>query len=724
MAPTLLKTGVIVPHMKETKNEIANITGIEFILKWFSNPTRSINDKILVLKSATGSGKSTVLPSELYLKYKKNIVVSQPRVLTAVSIPNDIVNIPVYKNKLILYNNIGFQTKEYIKRPVKRGILFCTIGIILQKLINSMDSLSSMKKFIKKHEIIIIDEAHIRTIDLDMVMYYLKKIYDNDAIQLSDKPYLVITSATIDIKKYSNYFNTKSIIEIIGVSHPIETIYPNLPCNNLLTYICDTVKDIMKNDSDEVDRRDIILFVQGSAFSSKVYKMIEEEINSGSKKIYQIILDSENYKKSGKYYRHLMEKMDNINKSLKTNYVRKIIISTNVAEIGITIDSLKYCIDTGLLYQLEFNPYINSSLLLLKNVTKSMVTQRKGRVGRHFPGIFYPLYDEKTHKYLQDMQYPDIYLNDITRPILNILMSVSIVEDDFNNKKQMKLNINKLVNELIDSPSNIAVSNSINKLYTLGFIDENINPTFIGRIANKSRMSLENIKMIMASYVYGCNTLDIITIAAFILSNKGKLYDRNFKSFNDTEIDKLKSRILIGCDFIEFLLFFNKFKKLMILDIDEQIKYCEKFRVSHSELMNIIKLREEMIFELAFTTKLDPLYNNHIDILKESEADLINEISKIKRCLYEGYKLNVAIYDNDINKYKTIRSNTIIGSINSTLIRNLPILKYGNEFESNMPKVILYDSLLIRPGMDNYEITVSHSISILSGYIQIDPEFN
>ena len=73
--PTLLKHNVIIPHMGETKQQISNITGIDFILQWFQpriyNPSsvKNISDKIIILKSATGSGKSTVFPTEFYLRF-------------------------------------------------------------------------------------------------------------------------------------------------------------------------------------------------------------------------------------------------------------------------------------------------------------------------------------------------------------------------------------------------------------------------------------------------------------------------------------------------------------------------------------------------------------------------------------------------------------------------------------------------------------------------------
>jgi HrpA-like RNA helicase len=177
--PTLLKHNVIIPHMGETKQQISNITGIDFILQWFQpriyNPSsvKNISDKIIILKSATGSGKSTVFPTEFYLRFykimKKNIIVTQPRILTAVSIPKIIASENAYKKEnredgegIELFKNIGYQTKEYIRKPLEKGILFCTIGVLLQFLKNM-----PIENFFKKYGCIIIDEAHERSTNLD-----------------------------------------------------------------------------------------------------------------------------------------------------------------------------------------------------------------------------------------------------------------------------------------------------------------------------------------------------------------------------------------------------------------------------------------------------------------------------------------------------------------------------------------------------------------------------
>lgn len=281
--PTLLKENVIIPHMGETKEEITNITGIDFLMQWFDirinnmNKYNTISDRIVILKSATGSGKSTVFPTEFYFRFnktlKKNILVTQPRILTAVSIPKTIADEPSNQkdnrsdnNGIELYKNIGYQTKEYIRKPLEKGILFCTIGVLLQFLKNM-----PLDMLFKKYGCFILDEAHERSTNLDLIFYYFKEIYNTN--KLEDCPFLIVTSATMDVNKYAKYYKTKTIFEITGTSYPIETNYLKYDSSEIFNSVIESIKEIhIKNTNDEKNKSDIIIFVPSLSYISKIKK--------------------------------------------------------------------------------------------------------------------------------------------------------------------------------------------------------------------------------------------------------------------------------------------------------------------------------------------------------------------------------------------------------------------------------------------------------------------
>ena len=285
--PTILKKGVLLPGMGEKQDDLDKYIAIDYILQWFekqiNNPkdAKSVSDRIIILDSQTGSGKSTVLPVELYLRFHKelrgNIIITQPRVLTAISIPNTIVNIDSYKKKNRSDNigiefgvNIGYITKEYVKKPLERGILFCTIGVLLQYLKN-MD----IEIFLKKYKIILLDESHDRSLNLDIIFYHMKKLFDTTPI---DKcPFLVIMSATLDVNKYATYFKTKTIFKVTGTSHPIKDTYLKYDSENVVSSTIEIVKRIhLDNPTDDINTSDIVIFIPGQSFIKKIKEKIIE----------------------------------------------------------------------------------------------------------------------------------------------------------------------------------------------------------------------------------------------------------------------------------------------------------------------------------------------------------------------------------------------------------------------------------------------------------------
>ncbi len=764
--PTLLKKDVIVPHMKESKDDISNITGIDFVLQWFEeriynkNSVNTISDKVVILKSATGSGKSTVFPTEFYLRFqdilKKNVIVTQPRILTAVSIPKTIASEPAYKkenrddNKGIeLYKNIGYQTKEYVRKPLEKGILFCTIGVLLQFLKNM-----PVENLFKKYGCIIIDEAHERSTNLDLIFYYLKQIYlQND---IKEVPFLVIASATMDVNKYAKYYNTKTIFEIIGTSYPIQTTYLKFDSTNIFDSIINNVLQIHNNNlDDEPNKSDIIIFIPSMSYIVKLKNLILQLNNNLSHKLFPIGLDSGGYRDSGKDYNALFDDISTL-KIDNEKVFRKVIIATNIAETGITIESLKYCIDTGLVNQLEYNPIYNAHSLIIKPVTKSMALQRKGRVGRKHPGQFFPIYTDEIFNAMQEIQYPEIFTEDLSSILLNIIIVRykqtidkylsggetifdALINEEYNNiKKLKKIDINKL--DLLDDPPYISINNAMHKLYNLGLIFSNGYPTKTGILVSKLRnLSIENATMVLSGYIYKCNIMDLITIAAFNTIGKSKLVTSKFKSFNfsfmagdnNIKIDKynyhkLKTRLFINCEFIDFLLFFYTFQELLINNDNSALQFCEENNVLYGELMNLIDVRDEIIKDFAFNMNLNPMENNDINIysLLNSDdkflQDGINEIIKIKKCLYSGFQLNLAIYNEETNNYYIANSLNII-NVDSYLVKNMPILNSGKPFEINKPKIILYDSVIIKknPIINNYQFYSANSISVLTGYINI-----
>ena len=261
--PTLLQKNTLISHMGESMDYIENNSSLTIIMNWFDRKVnilpQSMSDRAIVLKSGTGSAKSTAIAPTLFARYNtinknnkkpftkvsnKTIVITQPRVLTAIEIPKTIASIDAYKKMgIALYENLGYQTKEFVRKPMKRGILFTTVGTLLQHLKNMSD-----EQFIKRYGIILIDEVHDRTLDIDLILQLLKSLVQRNLNK--ECPFVIVMSATIDTKLYADYFDTKTIFEVSGKSYGIVEHYEDYDVSNYLTRIEEIVTKITTNTTE------------------------------------------------------------------------------------------------------------------------------------------------------------------------------------------------------------------------------------------------------------------------------------------------------------------------------------------------------------------------------------------------------------------------------------------------------------------------------------------
>lgn len=777
--PSLYRKGNLVPMMGEKQKDLDEMLPINYIMDWFDKripmnkmgepriPIQSISDRVVILQSGTGSGKSTSIAPTLFRKFYKRwshsqIIITQPTQFTTQSITFDIDSIESFKEEkenipaIKLFKNLGYQYKENIFKPIERGILVCTTGILLQILKNNTNEFIN-----NKFNVIIIDEVHSRSIDVDLILYFLLQLVNND---IKKCPFIILMSATMDVHKFAKYFNTNTIFKVSGLTFPIEDNYLKINCTDFIDKSVELINKIHTDNIKEIDMHnniDILIFVHNMSILNKIYDELVKLNESYNKNyILPIILTSNIFRKGDPNYNYIFSNLNLISvdiKGKKQKPVRRVIIGTNVAETGITIDTLKYCIDIGYVNAVEYNPIYNSSVLIVKPTTQASVMQRRGRVGRKFPGIWYPLFTEEVFNNLLPDSLPNLLTEEITFNLLNIITKFSKIELNKNNefilnKEEIKqdqiinypnLNIQNI--NLLDSIPYDMGKNALKKLFVLGYIYPNSYPTKIGLLANRfQRVKLEHIKIIISGYNYSANIEDLITIISYMIIGKQNIVELKFKSFNiqfnDSDnkcidsynFNKLKTRLLISCEFIDFLLFFKQFEKICetTKNIQKIEEWCLSHKVKYKEILNIVRIKDEIITNMIQKMNLNPYLNsnNLLELLNNeklySTNEFIDEIKKIKNCMYEGLKLNIATFDDTKNEYISNDNGSIIIT-NSYLTKNLPILDTGAEFIQKKPYMILYDDIIMKYDniLKKYIFSPTNGISILDGYINIDKYF-
>ncbi len=867
--PTLLRKGFIIPPPGSSGkriSEIKNMRGIDYVLQFISDriPTSivtktvkkmaaSYGEKVLLLKSKTGSGKSTVLPPALheafYHRTQRNIICTQPRVVTAMDIPISIIE---YYKDLVMGKNIGYSTEAFKNIPKQRGIIFSTVGILLRELKQSDDL-----EIIKKFQFIIVDEIHNRDLDIDNTLFLLKKFLQNN-YKNPLCPMVIFMSATFDENIFMRYFEIpdSNYIQIEGSTFPIKEHFLDYSISSYVRYSAlkaqhlhlNNIQDLVNNDFS----RDIIIFVKDSGVGRKVaerlhlfnaaildngpkvtslYKSkLDDKLAEFDKKdvvggatdtfyILPLILDSQSYSKSGIEYQNLfsdikllrvpiwdffnknetlysenasaeelaeldISKMGEIDlKSLPKKYVvpsRRIIIATDVAETGITIDSLKYCIDTGYKINAEFFPEYGCTSLLAKNISLNSAIQRKGRVGRKAVGYWYPFYTKKTFESFTKEHLSSIIINDTTEMLLSVLITEKraqiIIEYDMEKIKNNKyheifqmfkgasnkwfylkneLNVDILNLDFIELPSIQMLKFSIEKLHILGYIDSNYNITPIGYYADKFRfISLEARKMIMAGFSHGADILSLVTIAAFAHTQKRYIFEKKFhiqnfltRIYDESEF-KYYNKFYIGDDFIDSLCLYNamvefiesnitktekaisdaKHNESLLASItsmhnDKLKKWCVENMVKYDGIITMLKFRDQ-ILEVMISEGMNVYYNgldikpyNLNKIIKNSLSDGLEEIKKIKACIYEGYKLNLLKFNPDEKCYYGLYKNIPIANV-SFMTAGINVVD-GKQYR---PKFVVSDSIAISQKFDKeqYEFIALGFSSNLDGFITPD----
>ena len=589
----------------------------------------------------------------------------------------------------------------------------------------------SDKKFIDKYAFIILDECHNRTSSMDITMFLLKKLISRN---YRDPlcPFVILTSATIDVNKYGDYFgvNKENIITIKGFNYDIKEIFQETDVSNYIEKSAQIAMHIHHSNPEDYKGKlyDILIFVSSESDINKISKILEKN-NSENNPYMVTILTSERYKK-GESYRDIIKPIVSISitkngKIIQPN--RRIIIATNVAETGLTLDYLKYVIDTGYANQLLLDPIYGDNLFVKNTITRANAMQRRGRVGRVDDGLWYPMYTEQVFKNMDEDNLPDVIITDMTMIIFSLIVKNTIPDwDGFitNNVRTTGVfNIEEI--DLIDDISTDSYAYSMEKLFVLGLIDSNYIPSPIGLSCTSfHNIELENILLILNGYIHECNIKDIITVAAFASIGVSRYMDIKNIKYNYTNIS-CGTFLYPYDDFIESIFIWDLFIEKITIETDVGIiqEWCITNGLIYEGLLNISAAIDEIIFILIQNIGLDPFYNglqlsstnyNLKNMMLNDPETGLQEIKKIKKCIHESYRFNIATWSDVSSEYIMNNTGKFI-TIDAHIfdIKDSPLEK---------PYTVTVGRKVMRSVKNNY-ILIGSNISVLNGYIEIDDSF-
>lgn len=350
-----------------------------------------INHQVVIVAGETGSGKTTQLPKiclDLGLGSRGLIGHTQPRRLAARSVATRVAE----ELATPLGEAVGFKVRFADAIKPESYIKLMTDGILLAELTSD--------KWLEQYDTIIIDEAHERSLNIDFILGYLKKM-------LPKRPDLkvIITSATIDVERFSKHFNDAPVIEVSGRTYPVETRYRPLLQEN------DADLDLMDGIFAAVDELvaegpgDILIFMNG-----------EREIRDTAEQ-----LNRRNYRDTEVLPLYARLSYGEQSKVFSSHTGRRIVLATNVAETSLTVPGIRYVIDPGTARISRYSYRTKVQRLPIEPVSQASANQRQGRCGRVGPGICIRLYDEQDFLNRPEFTDPEILRTNLASVILQML---------------------------------------------------------------------------------------------------------------------------------------------------------------------------------------------------------------------------------------------------------------------------------------------------------------
>ena len=319
-------------------------------------------NQVIVVQSPTGSGKTTQIPVILHEAGFDNygmIAVTQPRRIAALSVSEFIS-----KQLGTTYPGlVGYKMRFEDKTNDETKIKIMTDGILLQEM--------KLDPWLSKYSVIMVDEAHERSLNIDFVLGLLKRV-----LEVRKEFKVIVSSATMNAEAFSSYFNNCPIVTIETVTFPVTMIYdpPRLPSSTssdsageeLIRKIGETVQKVVENDEDDGG---ILIFLPGEKIIKDCMRYLDH--SHFASKIHTLPL----------YGRLSKEDQERVFLDAPEGK-RKVIISTNIAETSVTIRDITTVIDSGLAKLNYYNPRTFTSSLEETAVSKASCNQRRGRAGR------------------------------------------------------------------------------------------------------------------------------------------------------------------------------------------------------------------------------------------------------------------------------------------------------------------------------------------------------
>lgn len=500
--------------------------------------------QVVVVAGETGSGKTTQLPKiclELGLGARGLIGHTQPRRLAARAVAGRIAE----ELETEVGKTVGYQVRFTDQVSEQSMVKLMTDGILLAETQND--------RFLEKYEVLIIDEAHERSLNIDFLLGYLKRL-------LPKRPDLkvIITSATIDLERFSSHFNDAPIIEVSGRTYPVDVLYRPLAeqegDGEQRQGILSAVEELVELDRAKKSSvpGDILVFLSG-----------EREIRETADFLCRAQL--RNTEILPLYARLSVAEQNKIFHGSRSAG-RRIVLATNVAETSLTVPGIRYVIDPGFARISRYSYRSKVQRLPIEPVSQASANQRKGRCGRVAAGTCIRLYSEEDFLSRPEFTDAEIRRTNLAAVILQMLnlRLGDIAEFPF-----------------IDPPDVRYINDGFKLLHELSAVDDKRHMTRLGRDLSKLPVDPRIGRMVLESVKLGCLS-EVMVIASALSVQDPRERPMEKKQAAD---EKHRSYAHEDSDFLTLVNLWNLYEEQrQELSQNQLRKFCQKQFLSYMRM--------------------------------------------------------------------------------------------------------------------------------------------
>ncbi|KAI0013294.1 P-loop containing nucleoside triphosphate hydrolase protein [Xylariaceae sp. FL0662B] len=584
---------------------------------------------VTVVVGQTGSGKTTQIPQFLenagWCSDGKIIGVTQPRRVAATTVAIRVAE----EYGCELGKEVGYSIRFEDVTSAATRIKFLTDGLLIREAL--VDPLLS------RYAVIMVDEAHERSISTDILLGLLKKIR-----RRRPELRIIVSSATLQAEDILNFFSQQSdnqdalesengeigsIISLEGRTYPIDVLYLESPIEDYVEKAISTVFDIHTKEPDG----DILVFLTGR-------EEIDTAVQTVTERVAQLPPRSQSILALPLYAGLSTEQQMFVFDTPPEN-TRKVIFSTNIAEASVTIEGIVYVIDSGFVKLRAFDPKTGIESLTSTPVSKAAAAQRAGRAGRTKPGKCFRLYTEESFQALPSANVPEIQRSNLAPFILQLkaLGIDNVIRFDY----------------LTPPPAELMIK-ATELLFSLGALDEYAKLTKpLGMRMAELAVEPMMAKTLLAAPSFGCLS-EILTIAAMTALGSSVWVQR------DGEKKQMESvRRRFAAEEGDHLTLLNVYQAFVTKGKKES-KFCHENHLNFKAMTRAVSIRAQLKRYLErFGIAVD-------ESLKASPA---SSGERIRRCLTTGYFAHAAKMQPD-GSFRNVEGGTVLHAHPSSLMFN------------------------------------------------------